>query len=834
MVNKIRDLPIFHEFEKFKNIWESSAHIILKSPTGSGKSTALPYLLAANGLSKGKILVVQPRRIAARMLATQVSRIADWSLGKEVGYHVRFDKKFTTETKIIYVTDGIALSMLLNRDEFKDIEVLILDEFHERSAQIDVCLGLALKIWKSQNPELRIIVTSATLNLESLTLFLPDSQALEFTGRTFPVQIEYRSFPAEIQVWKAVIELLPKILSKLQGDILIFMDGAYEILKTVNAILSNSWSSGLEVFPLYGDLLPEKQDRALHPSAKRKIIVSTNVAETSLTIEGVRVVIDTGTAKKLRYDRNRGINSLLSEPISKSSAEQRSGRAGRTGPGYCFRLWSQNTQKGLPDFDPPEISRIDLSQIYLNLRRFDLFLEKIDLIEPISKSSITEFKNKLISLGAITHSGDLTIRGEMMAGLPVHPAWAYALLEAQQIGYASTIGLLLAMLDERPPVQPDALKDFCPLPVLRSDPYCLLLAFEEASRNNFSVHHCRNMGIHAGRCKNAEKVARSLCALIQEDYNLQIPSCKKLSYILLRCFPNSVAFLLSSGRNIFQDIFGRRLHLSKRSVLGVEEFVLPLQIVEKKIRGSITLEMEWVTGIDKNDIREFAAGQIKIKQEIFLDLDTRKVLQKETEEWGMLVLSSKEIEISDREKKAKAYAKALFHGDLKLKNWNSQVEQLLKRRSFLATYFPDFEIKELDDELKLLFFEQLCLSASSWKEIKNIDVFTELLNTLSRDEKKLLDEATPETIDLKNGRRPYQLDYSKGGGEVILRVILQDLYHVEVHPKIVYGQYPVVVEILAPNRRPAQRTTDLPSFWHGTYPKIRKELAGRYPKHYWR
>ena len=833
-MNKIRDLPIFHEFEKFKKTWESSAHIILKSPTGSGKSTALPYLLVANGLSKGKILVVQPRRIAARMLAAQVSRIADWSLGKEVGYHVRFDKKYTTETKIIYVTDGIALSMLLKHEDLKDIEVLILDEFHERSAQIDVCLGLALKIWKSQKPEFRIIITSATVNSEALKMYLPDTQALELTGRTFPVQIEYRSFASEIATWKAVVELLPKTLSKFQGDILIFMDGAYEISKTVNAILSNSWSTGLEVFPLYGDLPPEKQDRALHRSSKRKIIVSTNVAETSLTIEGVRVVIDTGTAKKLRYDRNRGINSLLTEPISKSSAEQRSGRAGRTGPGYCFRLWSQNTHKGLPEFDPPEISRIDLSQIYLNLLRFDLFLEKIDLIEPVPKTSIAEVKGKLISLGAITHSGNLTIRGKMMAELPVHPTWAYALLEAQQIGYASTIALLLAMLDDRPPVQLDVLKEFCPLPILRSDPYCLLLAFEEASRSNFSVNNCRSMGIHAGRCKNAEKVARSLCALIQEDYNLQIPNCKNLSHILLRCFPNSLAFLLSSGRNIFQDILGRRLHLSKRSVLGVEEFVLPLQIVEKKIRGSITLEMEWVTGVDKNDIREFAADKIKIKKEIYLDLQTRKVLQKKTEEWGMLVLSNKETEVSDREKKAKAYAKALFHGDLKLKNWNSQVEQLLHRRSFLAIYFPDFEIKELDDEEKLLFLEQLCLSASSWKEIKNIEVFTELLNTLRADEKNLLNEAAPETIDLRNARRPYQLDYSKGEGEVILRAILQDLYLVEAHPKIVYGKHPLVIEILGPNRRPVQRTTDLPSFWHGTYPQIRKELAGRYPKHHWR
>ena len=383
--------------------------------------------------------MVQPRRIAARMLATQVSRIAGWSLGREVGYHVRFDKNYTSKTKIIYVTDGIALSMLLKPKELKDIEVIILDEFHERSAQIDVCLGLALKIWKSQKPEFRIIVTSATLHLAALKLFLPKSQSLEFTGRAFPVQVEHRSIAREMSSWRAVTDLLPKILSQLQGDILIFMDGAYEISKTVNAILSNSWSNGLEVFSLYGNLPPEKQDKVLQPCSKRKIIVSTNIAETSLTIEGVRIVVDTGTAKKLRYDRNRGINSLLSEPISKSSAEQRTGRAGRTGPGYCFRLWPENTQKELLEFDPPEISRIDLSQVYLNLLRYDLYLEEIDLIDPVPESFIAEVKDKLMSLGAITHSGNLTNRGEIMGDLPVHPSWAHALLEAQQMGFASAI-----------------------------------------------------------------------------------------------------------------------------------------------------------------------------------------------------------------------------------------------------------------------------------------------------------------------------------------------------------------------------------------------------------
>ncbi|MDA8805829.1 helicase-related protein [Opitutales bacterium] len=827
------ELPVFQEFEKFKQKWETNSHVILKSPTGSGKSIALPYLLSKSGLATGKILVVQPRRIAARVLAGQVARMVGWSIGKEVGYQVRFDKKYCSTTQIVYVTDGIALAKLLDEEKLNEFEVLILDEFHERSAQIDLCLGLALQLWKSSKPDLRIIVTSATLNLSALNEFIPQSGCLELKDRSYPVEVEYQVVKKELPPWKSLVDLLPRLLSKMDGDILIFMDGAYEISKTVSAIITSSWSSGLEIRSLFGDLSSEKQDMALAPSKKRKIIVSTNIAETSLTIEGVRIVIDTGKAKKMRYDQNRGINALLSEPISKSSADQRAGRAGRLGPGYCLRLWSHTEHEKRVEFDLPEINRIDLSQIYLNLLRFDLDLEQLDLFDSIAQSALNDAKTKLKDLGALTDQNNLTEHGIRMSRLPVHPNWSHALLKAKEKNLAPVIALLLAMLEERPPVQSEVLSDFYPMPNPRSDAYCLLLAFEEASRRKFSAEDCRKLGIHAGRCKDSELLAHSLCNMLGLEYKLEIPSFDELSQILISCFPRAIARLVSAGRRIYEDAQGRRLHLSKRSVLGSEHFILPLRVVEKKIRGSLVLEMEWATGLNEDWIRKFIGPKKNVTTEVYLDLNTRKVVKKEVESWQNLILSIRESEDVSKEEKTKAYANALLLGDLKLKKWDVRVDKLLERKSFLARHFPELGIKEFDDGLKVLFFEQLCESGSTWREIRNLDVYDPLRNCFSKEENELLDEAVPEKINLGTKNRTYPIDYSDQG-EVVIRAILQDLYEVKIHPRIVFGKHPLVIEILAPNRRPVQRTTDLPSFWDGAYPMVRKELAGRYPKHEWR
>ncbi len=829
----IKNLPIYQQFEKIERIWNQCSHLILKSPTGSGKSLALPYLLWSKNLVSGKILVVQPRRIAARMLAKHCAKLAGWTLGKEVGYQVRFDKQYGDQTNIIYATDGVVLNKLLRNGEIDEFEVLIIDEFHERSAQIDLCLALALNFWKSKKPNFRVIVTSATLNEESLAKYLPSAKCIEFFGRSFPVEIEHRSLPIQVPVWKSVVEIMPSLLNKMHGDILVFMDGAYEISKTVNAILSSQWSRGIDVRPLYGDLSEEKQDLALQANEKRKIIVSTNIAETSLTIEGIKIVIDTGKAKKMRYDNARGVNALLSEAISKSSADQRAGRAGRTEPGFCLRLWSKSDHEIRPDFDIPEILHIDLSEIYLNLLGGGLKLEQINLIDAISLDSMNEARFKLKNLGALDEKENLTEHGLKMSRLPVHPVWAHALLIAKERNIVPAIALVLAMLEGRSVVRTVELSDFFPMRNPRSDIYCLLLAYEAGARTNFSLKECKKLGINVGRCYEAERLARALCEMVGISFRLDLPNYENLANALLKSFSQNIAYLVSDARRIYEDSLGRRLHLSKHSVIAKEKFVLPLQIVEKKIQGRLILEMEWVSGLDESWIRKALGAQIVKSKSTVFDLDSRKVLNKEIEAFGKIILSLSEEEEIRTEIKAPAYAKALMCGDLKLKNWNTQVDKFLNRISFLASQFPELGMLEMDEETKYLFLEQLCLSGSSWKEIKNLDVYGPLLNCYSEEQRELLDKAAPESFDLGAGKSPYILDYSDKK-EVILRAYLQDLYEVKSHPTIVFGKYSVIVEILAPNRRPVQRTSNLLSFWQGTYPLVRKDLAGRYPKHEWR
>ena len=767
------------------------------------------------------------------MLALQLARMTEWELGTEVGYQVRFEKKYSEMSQVIYVTDGIAQAKLLHGDSLEDFDVIILDEFHERSATIDICLGLALSLQKERKKKLRLIVTSATLNFDELKNFLPDANCLEFSGRSHPVSIDYLSVPPEIPVWVRVAQILPKILRERQGDVLIFMEGAYEISKMVKSLLACSWSEIVEVRSLFGDLTEEQQDLAIKPSSKRKIIVSTNIAETSLTIEGVRIVLDTGKAKKMRYEPSRGVNRLATESICKSSADQRAGRAGRLAPGYCLRLWSETEHEKRPEFDKPEITSIDISQIYLNLKGYRVELGELPLLETLSDDLLVEAKKNLISLGALDESGNLTSHGKKIYKLPVHPSWAHALVIAQARNHLSAIALLLSMLEERPPVEMSELAHFFPMQKVRSDPYCLLLAFEEAERKNFSLVECKKLGIHAQRCKHAAALATSLCSLLGDQFKLAVPNYEELARSLLACFPSALCVLMSEGRAVYCDANGRSLHLSNRSLIKGERFCLPLRIVEKKKSGSMAMQMEWVTGLNEEWVRAHLGEKIQNREFTSFDLSTRQVMKRTIETWKELKISEKQTFEVNATERARGFANAIFRGELNLKNWDSRVEKLLNRVEFLSEKCPDFEIKCLDDSTRLLFLEEICHSQDTWKGIKNAEIFGPLFLTWSEEQRKLINEGVPEKLNLLSSKRAYPLDYSNKG-EVVIRAMLQDLYGLDKHPTIVFGRYPLVLEILAPNNRPVQRTNNVTSFWTTSYPDIRKELAGRYPKHEWR
>jgi ATP-dependent helicase HrpB len=838
----LRDLPLVEQFEEIQKAWDNCRHLAIRSPTGSGKSIGLPTLLLQKKMVEGQIFVVQPRRIAARLLARRVAALLGCEVGSEVGYQVRFDKKYSDQTKIVYLTDGILLNKLLSDPTLSRVGLVIFDEFHERSLQIDLALALSKKLAFSQRPSLRLIVTSATLRLSAAKDYLQDCASIELKARTYPVEIEHRMPSINEPIWKQIALQLKKIIRERQGNVLIFMDGAFEISKTVREIQTATWSSGLEVRALFGDMSVTEQDLTLAHSSKRKVIVSTNIAETSLTIEGVEVVIDTGKAKKASYDQTRKVDVLLSSPISKSSAEQRAGRAGRTAPGYCLRMWTLGEHERRELFELPEIQRMDLAELYLKLRSVDICPKALNWFEKPPEASLEVARATLVKIGALSEEEDrITDLGSEVSRLGLHPRLGASLVEGKQRDCLPAVALTFAMLENRPPlagkITPANAGDQPWLSGANfdedSDLLVFLKAYEYAKHVRFAKEACMSAGIHALRCREAEQIAVQTCLQVGlVEFDFQFPDYDEYLKIILGAYSENLCMLKSRGTMVYETFDGRRAHLPKHSSVGPSPWVLPLRIVEKMTKGSISLEMEFVSSVREDMIREFFASEISDKEEVLLDLDSRKVVRRKYTNLGELKFSFKDsFEVSDKEVSS-AYAKAIHSGDLVLKKWDSKVEAFLARVDFLHTNFPEYGIEPLDEDSKGLIFEEICTGQRSWKSIRNQEVYPFVRDAFGEDQLKILEEAVPVEIDLGNGRKPYRISY--GSDHAQISATLQDLYDVSLHPCVNYGKYKLTVDILAPNGRSSQLTKDLPSFWEGSYPQVKKELAGRYPKHEWR
>lgn len=836
------DLPLVEQFEEIQKAWVKCRHLAIRSPTGSGKSVGLPMLLFQKKMVEGQILVIQPRRIAARLLARRVASLLGCDVGKEVGYQVRFDKKYSDKTKIIYLTDGIFLNKLLSDPTLSRVGLVVFDEFHERSLQIDLALALSRKLAFSERPSLRLIVTSATLKLSAVKDYLQDCESLELKARTYPVEIEHRMPSINEPLWRQIPLQLKKITRERQGNVLIFMDGAYEISKTVREIQKATWSSGLEVRALFGDMSVTDQDLALAHSPRRKVIVSTNIAETSLTIEGVEVVIDTGKAKKASYDHTRKVNVLLSSPISKSSAEQRAGRAGRTAPGYCLRMWTLGEHERRDLFELPEIQRMDLAELYLKLRSLNICPKGLNWFEKPPEVSLEAARASLIEIGALSEDGDrITDLGSEVSKLGLHPRLGASLVEGRQRDCLPAVSLTFAMLENRPPLagkttpansgdQPWMAGDNL---AVDSDLLIFLKAYEYAKYVRFAKEACMSAGIHALRCKEAEQIAIQNCRQVGSvEFDFRFPDYDEYLKIILGAYSENICMLKSRGTMVYETLDGRRVHLPKHSVVGPSQWVLPLRIVEKMAKGNISLEMEFVSSVREEIVREFFSSEISDNEEVLLDLDSRKVVRRKYTELGQLKFSIKDsFEVSEKDISS-AYAKAILSGDLVLKKWDAKVEAFLARVDFLHANFPEYGIEPLDEDSKGLIYEEICSGQSSWKSIRSREVYPFVRGAFGEDQLKILEAVVPHELDLGNGRKPYRISYSPDNAQI--SAYLQDLYDVHRHPAINYGKYLLTVDILAPNGRSSQVTKDLPSFWGGSYPQVKKELAGRYPKHEWR
>jgi ATP-dependent helicase HrpB len=632
--------------------------------------------------------------------------------------------------------------------------------------------------------------------------------------------------------------------------VLVFMPGGFEISQTITAIRNTAESRGYLVLPLHGELSPQDQDAAVARYDQPKVVVATNVAETSITIDGVRLVIDSGLARIARYDAHRGINTLLIEKISQASSEQRAGRAGRTAPGRCFRLWSRAEHDERAPQELPEIRRLDLAEVVLTLKAAGVadlrgfrWLEKPDAI------SLTHAEELLTDLGAlepVAQAGmpalHITAIGRKMLAFPVHPRYARMLLAAHEYGCVHQACLVAALTQGRDLLQrgggketrtdrEELLGDKA-----TSDFWILMRAWQFAQRNQFRLDACRRLGIHAATAKQVGPLFEQFLR-IAKDEGLDVTAREAKDEALRKCiligFSDRVARRLDQGTLRCELVHGRRGLLARESVVANSELFVAVEVREIEQRGGeVNTLLSVATAIEVDWLKELFPGDLKSEVHVQWDAQARRVLAAELLRFRDLALAAKRIDPPPADAAARILAEEINAGRLELPNWDHHVEQWLLRLKLLGQHCPDLQLPPITDDDQKAIIEQLCHGAVSYKEVKEREVKPVVMSWLSAAQRDLLDKHAPERVTLSNDRTP-KVNYEEGRPPFVsLRI--QELYGVTQTPKIALGRVTLAVHILTPGMKPIQVTADLANFWREHYPKIKSELQRRYPKHEWR
>ena len=845
-----RSLPIYEIEAELTDGLRRLRRAIVSAPTGSGKSTQVPQMLVDRGLAgDGMVIVLQPRRIAARLLAARVARERATRLGAEVGYQIRFDDVSSPATRIHYVTEGILLRRMLGAPDLRGVSAVVFDEFHERHLYSDLSLALALQVQKTSRPDLLILVMSATLDVDLVRRYLDPCAVVQAQGRMYPIateHIERPDDPARTPPWDAAArEFARAIDAGVPGDALIFMPGTYEIGRTIQAVRACPQARGFAVLPLYGELSAEAQDAAVAPSAQRKVVVATNVAETSLTIPGVRIVIDSGLARVARFDPYRGINTLLVEKISRASADQRAGRAGRTAPGVCLRLWTREEHEGRAAADDPEIRRMDLAEALLTLKAAGVADAALfPWLEPPDARLLQRAETLLRDLEAARPGdGALTPLGRRMLSFPAHPRYARMLIAAADHGCVRTAALLAALTQARTLLQrrPDAITSDQRDRVLgdetESDFLLLLRAWRHARDTGFALDACRDLGIHALTARQIEPAYEHFLRIaaaegLPVEDEIEAPA-EAIARCVLTGFPDHFARLIDLGTLRCQIVHGRTGELARDSVVRKSRFVVAAEIREVEGRGrDLNVLLSLATAVRKEWLQELFPQHLHSEQVVFFDAETKRVFTDTREMFHDLVLENRRGDRPPLPAAAVLLADEVVKGTLVLKQWDHAVEQWIVRVNCLHRWCPDLDLPAVTDADRRSLIEQVCLGCVSYKEIKDRAVWPVVRAWLSPQQQASLDRHAPERLDFSNGRRVKIAYAPDAPPHIAMRI--QELYDVQGPLKIAMGRVPLVVHILGPNHRPVQVTQDLESFWREMYPKVKQELQRKYPRHEWR
>ncbi len=843
------ELPVYELESTLVAALRATGRVVVQAPTGSGKSTQIPQMLMAHGfLGRGEVVVLQPRRLAARMLAKRVAEEMRCKLGDEVGYQIRLESRVSERTKIRFVTEGILLRQMSFDANLRGVAALIFDEFHERHLYGDISLARALQIQQTTRPDLKIVVMSATLDAAVLRDYLAPCEVLTSQGRSYPVTVEYLSKSVNFDhdpVWDVAAREAARVAAKTTGDLLVFMPGAYEINRTLQALQFVRELKDFVIFPLHGELPPDQQDRAVAKYETRKVIVSTNVAETSLTIDGVTVVIDCGLARMARFDPHRGINTLLIEKISIASSDQRAGRAGRTAPGVCVRLWTEREHGGRALQELPEVKRLDLSEVVLTLKASGIDdIAAFPWLEKPDPKALERAESLLLDLGALGgRHRVITETGRKMLRFPVHPRYARMLLEADVRGCVRPVALMAALTQGRTFLMRGATKavEDAREDILggehESDFFLLMRAWSYADKNNYSVDACRRLGIHAQGARLVGPLFNQFLEIAEKE-KLDVSEKRidgaQVRKCVLAGFSDQLAKRLDGGTLRCDLVHNRRGVLARESAMQQAAFLVAAEVSEVEGRGGeVNVLLSLATAIEEPWLKELFPDDYRDAVGVVYDESARRVIARRERRFRDLVLESKPTAYEPPASDAAALlARQVLAGNIILTEWNEAVDQWIIRVNRLAEWFPELEVTPITDADKATLIEQVCYGSYGARELKDKPVMPALRDWLRPEQLAVLDDYLPERLTMANGRKA-RIEYAKES-QPVMSARIQELYGIQGGFSLGHGRVPVKIQVLAPNQRPIQVTDDLTSFWRDMYPKVKADLSRRYPRHEWR
>lgn len=837
---RLQPLPIDSLLPEIVGALRRHGAVVVEAPPGAGKTTRVPRgILEASLAADGEVLVLEPRRLAARLAARRVAEEIGGAVGEIVGYQVRFDDATGPGTRLRYVTEGLFARRLLSEPALPGVGAVVLDEFHERRLHGDLALACLRRLRETARPDLKLVVMSATLDTAPVARHLV-APVVRSEGRLFDVTVEHLS-PAEaaergIRLEARVARAVRRLAAEESGgDILVFLPGMAEIRGAMEACEGIATRSGLDLLPLHGDLPPEAQDRAVRKGPRRKAIFSTNVAETSVTIDGVAAVVDSGLARVASHSPWSGLPILAVRKISKASAAQRAGRAGRTRPGRALRLYTLHDHDARPSFDAPEILREDLAEIMLAAAVFST--ADLEWLDPPPVAAAGAATALLRFLGAVDAAGRATDLGRRMLRFPLHPRLSRLLVEAASHGAAREGALVAALLAERDiRERPAGFQKGWDTATGLSDLAELARLFEEAERVRFSAERVRSLGLSPSAVNAVDRGRRQLLALVGTPTPADARGSEEiLLRAALAAFPDRVARRRTPGGRDVLLAGGGAARLDRSSVVRDSPLLVAVDAGVRREEGGgpgerVTVRL--ASAVTPGMLTALYPERLRREDELAWNAEEERVEGWDRLYYGELVIEERRKTEFDEARASGLLAEAAAARGAAHFVPEGALARFQARLDFIARAVPGSGVAPLRDEELGAALREACAGRRSFRELRDADLLKAILGRVSRAKRALLDRMAPERISLRGGRS-VRVHYGEGGEPPHLESRLQDFFGLENGPSVAGGRVPVVLHLLAPNMRPVQVTTDLAGFWERHYPGLRREMMRRYPKHAW-